>query len=177
MPYIRRLNSISTTIVMGASVGEKFEICCGWPSSRTRKFSFFNPFRMSPFWSVTTASRCTSVELDEIVALRGFLLALLLGLRLLLLSRSGRRGQRRLLRAGRLLRAVLLPGAGGECLGRNSQDANQNPQQTNANPSIRVAWFSSPQLGCCHAPCWMVNCNSENAPRGASRQAQFGMIV
>src|ERR1700693_1892449 len=58
-PYARPLNSISTTIVIGASVGAKFVIVCGAPSSSTRKFSFFNPVRMSPFFVVAITSTVT----------------------------------------------------------------------------------------------------------------------
>src|SRR5260370_1350543 len=48
-----------TTIVMGASVGEKLEMVCGTPSSRTRKFSFFRPGMMSPCEVVATTSTVT----------------------------------------------------------------------------------------------------------------------
>src|SRR5258708_6083006 len=43
------LNSISTTIVIGASVGPKLVMVCGCPSSSTRKFSFLSPGMATSF--------------------------------------------------------------------------------------------------------------------------------
>ena len=63
-----RLDSISITIVIGASVGPKFVIVCGTPSSKILKFSFFKPVRMSPCCVVAITSSVTigtSTEIDS----------------------------------------------------------------------------------------------------------------
>src|SRR5881392_1891276 len=46
-------------MVIGASVGAKFEMVCGTPSSRMRKFSFLRPGMMSPCCVVATTSSVT----------------------------------------------------------------------------------------------------------------------
>src|ERR1700730_3927892 len=66
-PYARPLNSITMTMVIGASVGAKFVIVCGAPSSSTRKFSFFKPVKMSPFFVVAITSTVTTGTSTAIV--------------------------------------------------------------------------------------------------------------
>src|ERR1700719_3426056 len=58
---------MSTTMVIGASVGAKFVIVCGAPSSSTRKFSFFKPVRISPFFVVAITSTVTTGTSTAIV--------------------------------------------------------------------------------------------------------------
>src|SRR5260370_26001215 len=50
---------MSTTVVMGASVGAKLVTVWGTPSSRMRKFSFLRLVRMSPCCVVATTSTVT----------------------------------------------------------------------------------------------------------------------
>ena len=54
-------------MVMGASVGAKFVMAWGTPSSRILKLSFFSPGMMSPFVVVAITSRVTTGTSTEMV--------------------------------------------------------------------------------------------------------------